>query len=98
MALQLALRFDEVPVTCETRATISLDSPLVWPGSERRKNKRTRSGSHTVLFVDGCGSSEAGMVVVTLFFTLLPTPYSLLLPPKAVSPLPQGQRLRRAFR
>ena len=32
MSVQLALRFDEVPITCETRATISLDFPL--PGRE----------------------------------------------------------------
>jgi Homeodomain-like domain len=32
MSVQLALRFDEAPITCETRAAVSLDFPL--PGRE----------------------------------------------------------------
>ncbi len=32
MSIQLALRFDEVPITCETRAAVSFDCPL--PGRE----------------------------------------------------------------
>ena len=32
MSFQLALGFDEVPITCETRAAISFDFPL--PGRE----------------------------------------------------------------
>jgi hypothetical protein len=32
MSMQLALRFDEVPITCETRATVPFNCPL--PGEE----------------------------------------------------------------
>jgi hypothetical protein len=32
MSVQLALRFDEAPITCETRATTPFDFPL--PGRE----------------------------------------------------------------
>jgi hypothetical protein len=43
MSIQLALRFDEVPITCETRAAISFDFPL--PGREAigERTKGTRS-------------------------------------------------------
>ena len=43
MSVQLALRFDEVPITCETRAAIPLNFPL--PGREtigRRTGGRAR--------------------------------------------------------
>jgi hypothetical protein len=44
MSIQLALRFDDTPITCETRAAVSFDFPL--PGREAiggRTGGRARS-------------------------------------------------------
>ena len=42
MSVQLALRFDAVPVTCEVQQRIT-PLPRVWPESALRRNRRKRS-------------------------------------------------------